>query len=317
MKNLKNGLLALLILQITSAYSLADQPQLIIKHYPFNKSLNMSTVYEVTHLPIEKLVPYIQNKNVDIKIVVSATDRDQKNPFLRNLEKVNTDILPQIEFDEETDGMMISKDNSCCDFNKDTIIVRDNASLYTLIHEFLHSQIRTQNRNGDRIGQTFATNHRTLNFRQQKIFQDSIRLVDSRWRRDLLSASQDYADLLYAKIQESHAEEAIIEKELSRYIDSKSPYFEPKRTKDGLQYGENTVNNAIDLYNYIRQVLIVSKGNVLRFRDEIKNNILLPEYSNDLSEEQAQDFAKQTDQILESLKKAEVEIIKLKEFYSK
>src|SRR3989338_2757560 len=312
------GFLALksVVLFWIPVFAFADSVSQANHQFPFEQQINLNTVYDTTHSKPHELLEIIKSHGIEIQVVKSDKKNSTHiNPLFKSYPFAKLDLLKKAEFDVDTVGMFLSKDNGCCENQNDLILIRDTALTYDLIHEFLHSQLFVNGRNKDRVGDQFYMAHRTLNFRQQKIAGDMANLADSRWRKDILDSCQTYIDLLYRKLQESQTEEAIIEKLLAKYIDDKNIYTNVERRKMGLKYAENSINNAVDMFNMINQYLRVNKGTVISLREAIVNQKLIPEFDQKLSESETKDFVHQTDKLLLTLDPIKKEILKLQDFF--
>ena len=75
----------------------------------------------------------------------------------------------------------------------------------------------------------------------------------------MLSAQADVVDKLFARLQMGQSQEAIIEKVLESYIDSKNLFYDKARQEQGLKYGGFMIDNAIDIF-FEKKVSSLSTG---------------------------------------------------------
>lgn len=310
----------LIAVTILSSASLtwADLPQWSQKPLPFDQSMDMNVVYEVTTAKPANLIKTINKYGVRVLLVKSLNPEKELNPILSKLEVASVDLLKKAEFLDSYEGRLIVKEDSCCDVLQDTVLIRDTALTYTLIHEFLHSVLRSKQGLVDStLESRFASAHRKVLFFQKKLFMDPYLMLQANWRRDILQANQDVIEMMHARMQMGQSQEAIIENILSKYIDEKNPYYDKGRKERGYQYGESMINNMIDIYNGTDYSLSWSRNTVSGLREAILSGDLEKSEEKNLSEKEAAQFADEIKKTLEKLKPLKAEILKIKEFYTK
>jgi predicted nucleic-acid-binding protein len=306
-----------LLVSMSSAW--ADRPQYAYRQLPFNQSLNMDVVYDVTTTNPLDLVNKIKSYGVDILVVRSAAPKIPVNTVLASLKTADAAFLQKTDFGEKDVGQMISRFNSCCNLSSDTILIRDTADTYQLIHEFLHSAIRLNDFDGVAVRdvpQRFKTASRSQGFYQKKVFFDGQKLLESGWRRDILSKSSEVVDLLLQEVKIIYSQEAIIAKVLEKYIDKKSPYYNAAIHKEALIYGETSINQAITKYNEMDSTLNWNKNTVLALNEEVAKGLRVGIDGEEFNESIAQDYAKEMTTLLQKLEPTKAEILKLKSFYT-
>ncbi|HWU44473.1 MAG TPA: hypothetical protein VN132_13575 [Bdellovibrio sp.] len=286
--------------------------------FPFQQTLDMKTVREVTAAGPSDLLSVIKRHGVRVLVVKSKTTDEEKNILLEGIEAATADLIKKAEFSDTAEGRMIVKANPCCDLDQDTLLVRDTASNYTIIHEFLHSQLHAKGEGYKDVETSFATNFRRMNFYQKRIFDDPFQLINPLWRRDMSQVQGDVLKEAFARIQMGQSQEAIIEKVLSQYIDEDSIYYNKARRDEGQQYGQAMINNAIDVYNSLNTSIWFCGDTVKNLREEILNgDIPDAESAQQLDEQAAKNYAATTADLSQKLEAVKAEILRLKEFYEK
>lgn len=241
-------LLALLALGLPAR---ADRPQWGHALFPFAQQIDLNVVYEVTHSTPQTLLQTIQRHGIDVRRVKSPQPSRPVNPLLAALPEADADLLRLADYQDSYEGRVLCAALSCGRLTRDTILIRDTASNYTLIHEFVQALLRPVPPDGVdiEIEPRFAAAFRRLTLYQRRLYDDPYRLLSPLWRRDILSAQADVAADLYDRIRIGQSQEAIVEKLLSRYIDEGSPFHDAERRAQGRRYAEAMVDNAIDVFN--------------------------------------------------------------------
>jgi hypothetical protein len=301
-----------------SSLAWADNPKWAEQQFPFQQKMNMDVIYDVTHTDPENLVAKIQSYGVQILRVKTPHPQQALNPLLKAVPEASEDLLKKAEFQDSYEGRLIHAHNSCCDVQQDTILIRDTALSYTLIHEFMHAQLQsaTGDYNHDEPEKKFAADFRKLNFYQRRLYDDPYSLLNPLWRRDILAAQQDVASGLFSLMQAGQSQEAIIEKVLSRYIDEKSPYYVAERRKNGLSYGEQRINNAIDIFNNVHASQSFTAETVANLLVEIKSGNI-PKDKATLTEDEAKKFATASEKLAQELEHIKTQILEMKAFFVK
>ena len=301
-----------------SSFGLADNLKWSEQQFPFQQKMNMDVVYDITHTPPENLVAKIESYRIKILLVKTSNPQQAINPLLKSLPEAPQDLLKKAEFQDTYEGRMIHAHNSCCDVSQDTILIRDTALSYTLIHEFMHAQLQsvTGQYKHDEPEKKFAADFRKLNFYQRRLYDDPYSLLNPLWRRDILAVQKDVASGLFDLMQAGQSQEAIIEKVLSKYIDEKSPYYVAERRKNGLSYGEQRINNSIDIFNNINSSQTFTAETVANLLLEIKSGNI-PKDKATLSEEEAKQFAAESAKLAQDLETIKSQILEMKAFFVK
>lgn len=231
----------------------ADRPQWAFQTFPFAQQLNLDAVYEVTHSAPQDLLQAIRQHGVDIRRVRTEAPTRPLNPLLAAVPEADAELLRLADYQESYEGRVLCAALSCGRLTHDTILIRDTASTYTLLHEFVQALLRPVPPAVDDIEleARFGAAFRRLTLYQRRLYDDPYRLLNPLWRRDILAAQADVAADLFARIRIGQSQEAIVEGLLSRYIDERSPYFDAARRAQGRQYAEAMINNAIDVFNTV------------------------------------------------------------------
>lgn len=299
-----------------SSLSFADNPKWAEHQFPFQQKMNMDVIYDVTHTSPDKLVAKIQSYGVRILRVKTESPKEPINSLLKDLPEASEELLKKAEFQDTYEGRLIHAHNSCCDVSEDTILIRDTALSYTLIHEFMHAQLQsaTGDHSHDEPEKKFAADFRKLNFYQRRLFDDPYSLLNPLWRRDILAAQKDVAGGLFDLMQAGQSQEAIIEKVLSKYIDEKSPYYVAERRKNGLSYGEQRINNSIDIFNNVHASQSFTAETVANLLEEIKAGNI-PKDKATLTEAEAKAFAEESAKLAKDLEVIKAQILQMKAFF--
>jgi hypothetical protein len=315
---LSQAIVTLGFILLNSNLSYADNAALIVKKFPFNQTLNMSVIYDVTHSKPEELIKKIQNYNVDIVVVKSNNSTKMKNPIFHNLKNASDELIAKAEFESTYDGRLVFKTDACCDLKKDTILIKDNAESYTLIHEFMHSQLIKNGAMNENIEKDFLSAKNRLSFYHKKLLLGPEKLLSTLWRKDILERQHDYSQLLFERLQMGQSQEAIIEKILSDYIDQKNPYYVKQRAANGYKYGQLMLDNAISIYNEIYEQIEWTRNTTTALRDSIESGHIQLDSTNtneSLTKEETIQFEKKSNEMLQFIKGTEKEILSLLDLY--
>ncbi|MFP5519763.1 MAG: hypothetical protein ACLGGX_07660 [Bdellovibrionia bacterium] len=299
--------------------ALADNPAWSKHQFIFDLEMDMNLLYEVTHTKPEQLIDIMKRSGRDILLIKDSDDKKAKNPLYKNLNYASDDLLKKAEIQPSYSGRLIPTTNPCCDLTKDTVLIKDTAPTYTLIHEYMHSLLEFKGTKPQAdIEKTYSRVERKQLFYQRKLLENPVALLTPLWRKDMLSTQQEIIDMMYQRIRLGQAQEAIIEKLLSRYIDKNSPYFDEARSKEGLKYAEAMINNAITVYNNLHFSITWNMNTVIDLRSGLDSKELVPvEKSESLTKDEADEFIAASKKQLEQLKRTENEIIKMKSFFTK
>ncbi len=217
---------------------------------PFAQQLDVGLVRTLAHLPPQALLPRIAGLGIELQRVPSATAERPANPLLLALPVAEPGLLPRAGFEASTQGRAIPRAAECCGMARDTVLIRDTASTYTLLHEVAHLLIQPLGMPPRvDVEQRFAAAFHRLSVYQRRLYDEPARLLDPRWRRDILSAQREAAELLHDRIRIGQSQEAIVEQVLGRCIDETSPYRDAARREEGWRYGLAMVDNAVDVFN--------------------------------------------------------------------
>lgn len=221
---------------------------------PFGQQLDMALVRRVVQAPPDRLVPTLLELGLQLRRVARNDPARVPNPHLQGLPMADGELLRAAEFQDSYEGRLVCSRPDGCPLGRDTILIRETASDYTLLHEFVQSLLSPVSRSepDDAVEARFAAAFRRLTVYQRRLFDDPYRLLDPRWRRDIAAAQLDAARDLYARIRLGQSQEAIVERLLALLIREGSPYHDAARREQGRLYGERMVNNAIDLFNLVQ-----------------------------------------------------------------
>ncbi|MFO1328044.1 MAG: hypothetical protein U1F56_11855 [Rubrivivax sp.] len=217
--------------------------------FPFAQSLDMDAVRELTALPPGRLLAAVAQRGLRVLRVVTPQPAAPLNPRLAGLPEADAATLQAAAFQDSYEGRLV-QGGGC---QRDTILIRDTASDYTLLHEVVHAALRPLRaaEPDDCIEQRFASALHRLNLYQRRLFDDPYRLLDPRWRRDILTAQLDVARDLFDRIRFGQSQEAIVEKLLAQLIDAR--YHDAARKAQGRGYGAAMIDNAIDVFNAVHE----------------------------------------------------------------
>lgn len=286
---------------------------------PFAQKLDMAVVREVSLSPPDRLLAAIERHGVDLWLVQGpATDR-QPNPLLSGVPAASAELIRCAEFSEHYEGRVVARDVFDCGLPRDAILIRDTASTYTLLHEFIQSRLRPADPGSPARGLElrFATAFRQLVVYQRHLENDPLRLLDPLWRRDILAAQSAVAALLFRRIQVGHSQEAIVEKLLCCHIDERSPFFDELRRARGLRYGEMMIDNAIDLFNTLNDSIVFVREAVRDLRQQIGTGALQPGAGRRLTDEDVDAVEAGTLGSATALAPVRDELERLKRFYER
>lgn len=251
----------------------ADKPQWTYRTLPFAQTLNLEAVYEVTHSTPEQLIATIRRWGVDVRLVRSDAPVLPVNPLLAGPLPASPELVRLADFGDTYEGMVIFHRSARYALDRDTILIRDTALSYTLIHEFVHTLLRPvwTVEPDDSVEASFRIAFRRLIFYQRRLYDDPYKLLNPLWRRDILAAQADVAKDLFDRIRLGQSQEAIIEKVLSLYIDERNPFFDADRRAQGLQYGEVMINNVIDMFNEVNDSVVFVEETVRNLRQSMRD----------------------------------------------
>lgn len=285
--------------------------------FPFEMELDMEKVYELTHIPPNKLVSLIQSWGINIYVVASDKRDVQKQAYLFDLPLASKAQQSSAQWQPSYFGRALSSRMNL-GFDTPTILIREDAHPQVLMHEALHLMLKYSGqppRNG--IDEAYSRYSRRLDFFQRKILENPVNLLNPLWRRDILDAKTELLSLFYERVQFGQAQEAIIELVLAKYIDVKSPYYDQNRLREGIKYAEQSINNAISVYNHLDFVLGVNNRTVqdLFYSLERKELFLVNPDRESLTQSNADHFNQSTTQLLSVILPVKQQILALRENY--
>lgn len=297
----------------------ADKPQWAYRTFPFAQTLNVEAVYEVTHSAPEQLIATIRRWGVDVQLVRSETPAQPVNPLLAGLPPATPELVCRADFRDSYEGMVIFFSSTLYPTDCDKILIRDTALSYTLIHEFVHSLLRPLStaEPDHLLEDRFRAAFRRLVIYQSRLYDDPYKLLDPLWRRDILAAQVDVAKDLFGRIRLGQSQEAIVEKVLSLYIDERNPFFDADRRAQGLQYGEDAINNAIDMFNELNDSVVFVEDAVRKLRQSLRDGNIEPGESVALTDDDEASVARSARDVEAHLAVVRAELQVLKQFYSR
>lgn len=284
---------------------------------PFGQQVDLSLLHALAQTPPEALTARITALGIDLRRVPSATPERPAHPLLLALPEADAGLIARAGFEPGMQGRALPRDAICCGLSRDTVLIRDVASPYTLLHEVAHLLIRPLGL-PPRIDveQAFALAFHRLTVYQRRLYDDPVRLLDPRWRRDILSAQEDAAALLYDRIRIGQSQEAIVEQVLGRCIDASSPYRDAARRAEGWRYGLAMVDNAVDVFNAVHGSIAFCADAVRHLHDDVVAGRLAMPPGGALDAADAVAFAAAADGLRGRLTAAREGIEALKRFYA-
>jgi hypothetical protein len=297
----------------------ADKPQWAYRTFPFAQALNLEAVYEVTHSAPEQLIATIRRWGVGVQLVRSDAPVLPVNPLLAGLPPAAPELVRRADFRDTYEGMVIFCSSTRCALGRDTILIRDTALSYTLIHEFVQSLLRPlcTGEPDDSLEARFRVAFRRLVFYQRRLYDDPYKLLNPLWRRDILAAQADVAKDLFGRIRLGQSQEAIVEKVLSLYIDERNPFFDADRRAQGLQYGEVMINNAIDMFNELNDSVVFVEDAVRNLRQSLRDGNIEPGEGVALTDDDEASVARSARDVEAHLAVVRAELQVLKQSYSR
>jgi len=297
----------------------ADKPQWVYQTFPFAQRLNMEAVYEVTHSPPQRLIETIRRWGVDIQLVHSEAPVLPLNPLLTDLPPATPELVRRADFRDTYDGLVVHGGSQTCGLSRNTILIRDTALSYTLIHEFVQSLLQPlcAGEPDDSVEVRFGAAFRRLVIYQRRLYHDPSKLLNPLWRRDILAAQADVAQDLFDRIRLGQSQEAIVEKVLSIYIDERNPFFDAARRAQGLQFGELMINNAIDIFNALNESVAFVDGMVRNLGRSLRDGDTKPGEGIALTEDDEALVARSVWDVATRLAVVRTELQVLKQFFSR
>jgi hypothetical protein len=285
---------------------------------PFSQKLDMAVVRAVVRTPPGQLLAAIDRRGVRVLRVRTAASGRPVNPVLAPAPLAEADLLLRAEFLDRYEGRVVLRGDPFCEVPRDTILIRDTATTYTLLHEFLHTQLRPVEACRDDVDTElrFTLDYRRLQTYQRRVYDDPYRLLLPQWRDDLLQAQTEVVQRLYRRLQIGHSQEAIIEKVLAATVDERNPHFDAARRAEGLRYGEAMIDNAIDLHNAVDAAIAFVRDTVRHLREDVRAGVVATAGPQRLDDGDVARVDAMWRQLKPAMARVRAEIEALKRFYA-
>lgn len=286
---------------------------------PFDQQLDLAAVTALAHEAPEALLARIASLGIDVRRVPSARPDRPVNPLLVGLPVAEAHLLQQAEFLNNYLGRSIPGGAACCGLERATVLIRETASTYTLLHEVVHLLLVPTDGAAPLadVELRFATAFHRLTLFQRRLYDDPFRLLDPRWRRDIVAAQQEVAALIYDRLRIGQSQEVIVEQVLAGCVDERSPYFDVERRVEGRRYGEAMIDNAVDVFNALHASVEYCDETVRNLRQELAEGRLSEMPQTRLSAQDQQEFADAAQGVRQAMARVRSEIESLKRFYSR
>jgi len=286
---------------------------------PFAQKLDVGRLQSVVASAPERLLATIATFGVDVLAVRSAAGGRPPNPLLAAVPPAAEDLILRAEFRDSYEGRMILRGDAACGLDRDTILIRETASSYTLLHEFAHACLEPVDEcreDGD-VELRFALDLHRLVLYQRRVYDDVFRLLDPLWRRDILAAQGAVVGRLFRRIQIGHSQEAIVEKALAGLVDEGNPYHDAARRTQGLRYAGLMIDNAIDLFNLVEGGVAYVGESVRHLLGEMRAGRIPPAPEVALSDGDAREVEHVVAGMQPALGRVRGEIEALKQFFGR
>jgi hypothetical protein len=284
---------------------------------PFGQQLDVTLVRALAHVPPSDLLARIAALGIDVRRVPSAGPDRPPNPLLAPLPAASAALIAKAGFSDGMQGRAIPRHADCCGLARDTVLIRDVAIPYTLLHEVAHLLIQPVGRPpAVDVEQQFALAYHRLTVYQRRLYDDPTRLLDPHWRRDILGAQQAVAGLLHDRIRIGQSQEAIIEQVLGSCIDETSPYRDAARRAEGWRYGLAMVDNAVDAFNAVHASIEFCDDTVRRLLDDLNSGRLALPVGGALDVTEVAAFSAAASVLRQTLAGTRQDIESLKRFYA-
>ncbi len=286
---------------------------------PFAQQVDVQAVRDLAHETPDRLLARIERFGIDVRRVPAAAPGRPVNPLLAGLPLADPSLLEQAEFRDGYEGRSIPRDAQCCGPGRDTVLIRETASTWTLLHEVVHLLIVPTDGFVPRadLEQRFSLAYRRLQVYQRRLYDDPWRLLDPRWRRDIVDAQRDVAALLFDRLRIGQSQEAIVEQVLAGCIDARSPYFDAARRDEGRRYGTAMIDNAIDVFNTLNASVAHTVETVRHLRDDVAAGVLAQGPDRRLSAADRDAFVAAQREVRDAMARTRDEIETLKRFYAR
>jgi hypothetical protein len=286
---------------------------------PFAQRLDIGTVRALVATGPAQLLQAIAALGVNVLAVKTPAAQRPPNPLLAAVPPAPEELVRRAEFRDSYEGRLVLRSDPACALERDTILIRDTATGYTLLHELTHSRLEPIDEcpdDGD-IELRFAVDLRRLVLYQRRVYDDAFRLLDPRWRHDILGAQGAVAERLFRRIQVGQSQEAIVEKVLAGIIDEGSPYHDAARRAQGLRYGERMIDNAIDLFNLVESGVAFVGETVRHLHAEVRAGRIPEAPELRLSDDDAREVEQAVAALQPTLARVRGEIVALKRFFTR
>lgn len=284
---------------------------------PFAQQVDVDAVTALAREPPQTLLARIAGLGIDLKRVPSSRPARPANPLLAGLPVADDRLLERAEFRDTYEGRSIPSGAACCGLEHPTVLIRDTASTYTLLHEVVHLLIIPTDDVVLRadLETQFASAFHRLTVYQIRLYSDPRRLLNPLWRRDIAQAQRDVTALLFDRLRIGQSQEAIVEKLLAGCIDEHSPYFDAARRAEGRRYGEAMIDNAVDAFNTVYASVAFCDDAVRQLHADLAAGLLDEVIGADLSAQDQASFAAELRGVRKELARVSSEIESLKHFY--
>lgn len=286
---------------------------------PFAQQIDVDLVNSLARSPPQALLPKIASLGIDVKRVASPGAARPPNPLLGSLTVADERLLQRAEFRDSYEGRAIPAGAACCGLERATVLIRDTASTYTLLHEVVHLLVVPADGVVLRadLESRFAAGLHRLNIYQRRLYDDAWRLLSPLWRRDIVQAQREVATLLFDRLRIGQSQEAIVEKVLAGCVEEHSPYFDATRRAEGRRYGEAMIDNAVDVFNMLHASIEFCDEAVRHMRADLAAGRLDAAPGASLSAQEHEAFAAELREIRQELARVRTEIESLKRFYAR
>lgn len=286
---------------------------------PFAQQVDVDKVRSLARARPQALLARIAGLGIDVKRVPSASPARPASPLLEGLPVADQRLLQQADFRESYEGRSIPAGAACCALERATVLIRDTASTYTLLHEVVHLLIVPADGVVLRadLEVQFAVAFHRLNTYQRRLYDDPWRLLSPLWRRDIAQAQRDVTTLLFDRLRIGQSQEAIVEKVLAGCVDERSPYFDAARSAAGRHYGEAMVNNSVDVFNAVNASVEFCDEAVQQLHADLVAGRIDAVDRGGLSPQELETFTAELRVVRQELARVRAEIESLKRFHSR
>ncbi|MCK6424978.1 MAG: hypothetical protein L6Q75_07775 [Burkholderiaceae bacterium] len=307
----------LMLMLLVADLRLFARPLAEEESMPFGQLVNLAALRAVTAAPPAALIATMQRWGIEVMQVRSQPPAAAPNPLLAGLPVAGPALLQRAGFEPGYEGRVVCRDERTPQ-RLDLILIRDHAATYTLLHEFVHAMLRPdcpEPIEDSVIEARFRLAFHRLTVYQRRLYDDPYRLLDPRWRRDILAAQADVVRDLHDRIRLGQSQEVIAEKLLRGLVDAGSPYFDAARQEEGRRYAEAMIDNAIDLFDTVEASRDFVAGTVAQLRAAIRRGELRPSSGEALGEADAAAVQAAAAALAEQLAPTRAALQALKDFH--